>query len=116
MVGSRRRQQPPPPHVVHEALIRPYRDPTRPWLILLKDETEPRIVASEPPGLVVWSSLWLDRPDAEIRFTLVSAGGGTDLTWTLTTDVPPPDDSKLGHFRYRLNLLINGNLRSTFGQ
>lgn len=116
--GSRKRSQPAPPHVVFEALIRPDRDPARPWLELLDDEQRPRLVESDKPGLVVWSSLWTKRPDAIVRFDLPadSSGYGTDLRWTLLVDEPMPDAALVGHMRKRLNQLINANLRYTFGQ
>jgi hypothetical protein len=97
--GSRKRNQPAPPHVMFEALTRPDRDPARPWLELLDDEQRPRLVEVSKPGLVVWSSLsgprclvlvvwsslWIKRPDAIVRFDLPpdSSGYGTDLRWTL---------------------------------
>ncbi|MDW3847542.1 hypothetical protein NMK34_13145 [Micromonospora sp. BRA006-A] len=115
--GSRARTQPPPPAVVFEALTEPDRDPARPWLRLLDDEQPPRILHAEHPRVVVWSSLWTGRPDAQVRFDLVpDGGGGTRLRWTLLVAEPLPDPSLLGHLRKRLNQLINANLRYTFGQ
>lgn len=55
--------------------------------------------------------MWVERPDARVRF----CGGGTQLRWTLLLDEPLPAHSLLGHLRKRLNVLINGNLRYTFG-
>lgn len=117
-VGRRRRNQPAPPRVVFEALVLPYRDPTREWLKLAFDERPPEIVQSREPDLVVWSSLWGSRPDAVIRFELpLGAGGqGTDLTWTLLTDEPAPEPILIGHLRKRINTLINAELRYSFGQ
>ncbi|MGW1061213.1 hypothetical protein [Micromonospora rubida] len=115
--GSRARSQPPPPSIVFEALTVPDRDPARPWLRLLDDEQSPQILHAEHPRLVVWSSLWPRRPDAQVRFDLVSDGGeGTQLRWTLLVAEPFPDPSLLGHLRKRLNELINANLRYAFGQ
>lgn len=115
--GSRRRNQPPPPAVVFEALTEPDRDPARPWLRLLDDEQPLRILRAEHPRLVVWSSLWPRRPDAEVRFELEFDGTyGTELRWTLLVAEPLPDPSLLGHLRKRMNQLVNGNLRRTFGQ
>ena len=90
----------------------------RPWLELLDDEQRPRLVEASEPGLVVWSSLWIKRPDAIVLFDLPSdsSGDGTDLRWTLLVDEPMPDASLVGHMRKRLNQLINANLRFTFGQ
>ena len=117
-IGSRMRKQPAPPHILFEALTQPDRDPARLWLVLLADEQRPTVVHAEEPAVVVWSSLWSRRPDATIRFTLSpeTAGAGTELRWTLLIEPPEPDQSSIGHFRKRLNQLINGNLRLSLGQ
>jgi hypothetical protein len=110
-LGSRARTQPPPPHIVWESLAAPGS-----WLELLDDEVAPRILEATKPDVVVWSSLWPSRPDDLIRFDLTPSGTETSLRWTLTTSGEPPDESKLGHLRFRLNLLINKTLRHTYGQ
>ena len=115
-VGTRKRSQPAPPTIVFEALTEPERPGGRPWLYLLDDEVGPHIIDSTRPGLVVWSSIWLKRPDAVIRFDLPAAGRGTDLRWTSFVEEPVPDDALLGHLRKRLNQLINAELRYSFGQ
>ncbi|RBY75685.1 hypothetical protein DQ239_16600 [Blastococcus sp. TF02-09] len=117
-VGSRRRNQPAPPHVLFEALTAPDRDPARPWLRLLDDERCPRVIEAVAPDLVVWSSLWNRRPEAQIRFELPGdrSGYGTDLRWVLLVDEPQPDASLLGHLRRRINELINADLRYSLGQ
>jgi hypothetical protein len=117
-LGRRERNQPAPPNVVWESLTAPRRDAGRRWLELLDDEIEPRVVEVVKPSLVVWSSLWPDRPRDRIRFDLRLAddGYGCALRWTLTTTDGPPNDSKRGHLRYRLNLLINERLRLSYGQ
>jgi hypothetical protein len=95
----------------------PHRDPARPWLQLRPDEVWPQVVQADPPALVVWSSLWSVRPDAVIRFDLPpDASSGTDLRWTLLVCEPVPDDDVIESMRYRLNQLINANLRYTFGE
>lgn len=116
--GARRRNQPAPPHVLYEALCTPNRDPARPWLLLLDDEQPPEVLEASEPDLVVWSSLWVRRPDARIRFELPvdRSGYGTDLRWVLLVEEPLPDASLVGHLRRRINELINANLRYTFGQ
>jgi hypothetical protein len=79
-IGSRRRNQPAPPHAVFEAVTNPDRDPYRPWLKLLYDETRPQTVRAEPPSRLVWTSIWIKRPDAIIESDLPSdGGGGTDF-------------------------------------
>jgi hypothetical protein len=115
--GRRRRNQPAPPHAVFEALTRPDLDSDRPWLVLLDDEIPPGILETVAPGLVVWSSLWIRRPDARVRFELPpDCGDGTDPCWTLTVEAPLPADALLGHIRKRINELINRDMRRSFGQ
>lgn len=64
---------------------------------------------------MVWSTLWPAMADAISRFDLQPLGMGTTLRWTLTSgEAPPP--SKINHFRYRLNVLINERLRLSYGQ
>jgi hypothetical protein len=115
-LGSRKRDHAPPPSVVWEALAEPNRDPSRPWLQLWEDEVVPEIVEAVKPTLVVWSSLWPHRPRDQIRFDLESSGAGCSLRWTLLTPDDPPDEATTGRLRYRLNYLINGELRYSFGQ
>ena len=116
-IGSRRRGLPAPPHAVFEALSEPTRDPTRPWLTLLPDEQPPRILEAGAFDFVVWSSIWAARPDAVIRFDIdPDAGGGTFLRWTVLVANPVPDDTAIDHWRHRVNVLVNANLRATFGQ
>lgn len=117
-VGRRKRNQPAPPNVIYEALVNPNRDPARQWLKLAVDEQPPRVLESSKPDLVVWSSLWPSRPDAVIRFELPMniEDQGTDLTWTLLVDEPEPEPPLIGHLRKRLNVLINADLRYSFGQ
>ena len=115
-LGSRVRSQPAPAHVVWQSLTRP-RDPAaRPWLELLDDEIDPKVIDSVEPTLVLWSSLWPDRPDETIRFDIQPSGQGCRVRWTLLTAGPAPTDGKLGHIRFRLNVLINERLRRSYGQ
>jgi hypothetical protein len=101
---------------VLEALRDPDCDPSRAWLDLLDDEQYPHVVRFTSATLV-WSSLWIKRPDATGAFDLHSSkDGGTDLEWTLRVDEPVPDDALVAHVRKRLNQLINANLRHAFGQ
>ncbi|GAA3708281.1 hypothetical protein GCM10022224_087250 [Nonomuraea antimicrobica] len=115
-LGSRERKQPPPAHVVWESLTDPRRPGGRPWLDLRPDEVEPRILHAVKPELVVWSSLWPGRPDDEIRFDIRPAESGCALRWTLLTPEGIPEQAVIGHLRYRLNFLINAQLRFSFGQ
>lgn len=115
-VGSRRRSQPAPPRVLFEALTQPDRAGARPWLNLLHDEIAPRVAESDDPALVLWTSIWLTRPDAVVRFELPPGGSGTDLRWTLLVDEPIPSAALLGHLRKGVNQLINADLWYSFGQ
>lgn len=116
-IGQRRRNQPAPPHTVFEALTEPDRPGARRWLELLDDEQRPKTLRAEAPTTVVWSSIWIKRPDAVIEFDLPSdSGGSTDLCWTVLVQEPLPDDALIGHIRKRMNQLINADLRYSFGQ
>jgi hypothetical protein len=78
----------------------------------------PMAVETRGPDLVVWSTLWSDRPEAVIRFDLPrdASGYGTDLKWTLVLDEPILERPRIIEMRKRINLLITGNLRDTFDQ
>lgn len=114
--GSRARRLPAPPAVVWESLTQPRRPGARPWLQLLVDEVDPRVLRADAPGLVVWSSLWPRRPRDEIHFDLAAAGGETLLRFTLRTPDALPDDSTTGHLRRRMNVLLFADLRYSYGQ
>lgn len=115
-IGSRARKLPAPPSVVWESLVEPHRQGTRPWLNLLPDEVEPRVLEAEKPNRIVWSSLWPSRPNDQVHFELTAVGGETSLKFTLLTPDEPPDQSKTGHLRRRLNHLLFADLRFSYGQ
>ncbi|MBF6182102.1 SRPBCC family protein [Nocardia otitidiscaviarum] len=115
-IGSRAKTLPAPPVVVWDSLARPRQPGARPWLALLADEVEPRILDAEKPHRLVWSSLWPSRPDARIEFALTAVGGATLLRFTVLTAAPAPDASKAGHLRQRLNRLLFADLRYSYGQ
>ena len=105
-LGSRTHKLPAPQHVVWDSLTNPHKRGTRPWLILLSDEVEPQILVAEEPT----------RPHDQVQLELSSVGGETALTFTLWTPEEPPDSSKLGHLRKRLNHLLGADLRFSYGQ
>lgn len=117
-IGRRKRNQPAPPHAVFEAMTHLDRDPDRPGWICSTTRFARKLCTSIRRRLVVWSSLWVKRPDARIRFDLPPDANalGTDLCWTLLVDEPAPADALVGHMRKRLNQVINANVRYTFGQ
>lgn len=115
-LGSKQRNQPAPPWLIFDDLCDPHRQPAKPWLHLLDDETEPTVIESHRPDFVVWSSLWVKRPDARVRFDLPPGGGGTDLRWTLFVDEPLPEAKLTKHMFQRIGELINANLRYSYGQ
>ncbi|GAB3960113.1 hypothetical protein GCM10029978_008550 [Actinoallomurus acanthiterrae] len=115
-IGSRARKLPAPPSVIWESLVEPHRQGTRPWLNLLSDEVEPRVLDAEKPNRVVWSSLWPSRPNDQVHFELTAVGGETSLKFTLVTPDEAPDQSKTGHLRRRLNHLLFADLRFSYGQ
>lgn len=116
-LGARERPQPAPPWAIWDALTEPRRPiQYNQWLVLQNDEIEPRVTRAERPSLVVWTSIWPDRPDDRIRFDISSDGGaGSRLRWTLESPNPVPADDALRRMRHRLNFLINGKLRESLG-
>jgi hypothetical protein len=94
----------------------PYEPASRPWLELLDDEQPPTILRADEPTQIIWSSLWPSRPRDFVRFELRAAGAETALRWTLESPDAPPDASKAGHLRRRMNYLINERLRRSYGQ
>jgi hypothetical protein len=115
-LGRRTKTLPAPPHRVWESLTDPHLRGARPWLSLLADEVEPRVLESVEPRLVVWSSIWPETPEQIIRFDTAPDGqNGTSLTWTLTSPTEL-DDAAVNHRRYRLNRLIWADLRYSYGQ
>ncbi len=113
--GRRTRTLPPPPHVVWDDLVHPTRAGVRAWLDLLDDEVPPRVLTSQEPSLVVWSSLWVRRPDDQVRLELAPTLGETALTFTLLAAGEPPDQSLTGHIRKRINHLLWADLRFSYG-
>jgi hypothetical protein len=110
---SRSRAQPPPARAIYEALSDPIADQARrEWLDLHDGELPPRVLQADFPSLVVWASLWPDRPDDQIRFDFEDQR----LTWTLLGEASDEDEARLDQLRHRLNVLINANLRYSFGQ
>jgi hypothetical protein len=116
-VATTEKTQPPPPHIVWQALADPAIAGPRMWLRIGRGERRPEVVQSRAPDLVVWSSLWVDRPKDRIRFEIASDGlSGSTLRWTLLAGEDGPPAERIAEMRYRLNQLINAELRYSFGQ
>ena len=111
----RRKTQPAPPHIVFGALTHPHAAGARPWLFLYDDEREPRVLQHEGPNLVVWSSIWPDRPTDQIVFTIEGGEYDSTLEWCLQSD-DDADEAHIRRMRRRLDELINRDLRFSFGQ
>ena len=95
-----------------EALSDPVADQARrEWLHLEDGEGGPRVLEAVGPGMVVWASLWPDRPGDQVRFDIEDER----LTWTLLGEASAEDEPRLDQLRYRLNVIINADLRYTFG-
>jgi hypothetical protein len=110
---SRTRSQAPPAWAMFDALSDPVGDQARrEWLRLEDGELLPQVVRADRPSLVIWTSPWPDRPDDLIRFDIEDHR----LTWTLLGDAGPADEPRLDQLRYRLDVIINSDLRHSFGQ
>lgn len=114
--GRRRKDLPAPPAVVWADLCEPRLTGTRAWLSLLSDEQPPTILECEEPTRVVWSSLWRRRPDDRIEFAIGPNGTGCWLEFAVFAPDELPTTSLTGHIRQRLNELLFGELRYTYGQ
>jgi hypothetical protein len=110
---SRSRTQAPPARAMYEALSDPIADQARrDWLRLADGELPPRVLQAVFPSLVVWTSLWPDRPDDQIRFEIEDGR----LSWTLMGEASEEDNERLDQLRYRLDVIINADLRYSFGR
>ncbi|MBM3672498.1 MAG: hypothetical protein FJW86_10020 [Actinobacteria bacterium] len=78
-LARRGKGQAPPPWVVFEALTDPFGQ-QRQWFDLQSTESAPEVLDSHRPSRVVWSSIWSDRPDLRIEFTIETNGSGSALT------------------------------------
>ena len=111
--ARRTRRLPAPPHVVFDDLAAPARTGPRVWLDL-GASTWPRVLESERPHRLVWSSLWSDRPEDRVELELAEHGSETALTYTLWAAGEVPADAE--DRRRRVSVLLWADLRETYGQ
>ena len=116
IVADRRRPLPAPPPVVWADLVQPRAEGVRPWLRLLPDEVPPRVLSRYEPRRVTWSSLWTRHPDLVIRLDCEPDGGGTRLHVVVEAPDDAAEGAWIGHVRHRINKLLFGELRATYGQ
>ena len=90
----------------------------RHWLRLTDDEVAPTVLQVEAPSRVEWSSLWPDRPDLRVVFSLEPGGGGSDVHWCLSAAEPPPPPGPeyTRHVARRISTLVFADLRYAYGQ
>ncbi len=115
-VIHRRKSQTPPPWVVWEALTSLEADASSDWLHLADGEIPPTVIAANRPDVVMWSTLWPDHEQVVIALDIVPKGDGSDLTWTILAPPGTIDDTEAKRLRYRMDTLINGKSRRSFGQ
>jgi hypothetical protein len=115
-LAQRRKTQSPPPWVIWESLADPFHSKDRPWFDLRDGEQSPTILSATKPDAVTWSSIWSGHPELTVEFQIEPCGPGSAVTWTLFGPEGWLDDEDIRGRRYRLNQLINGELRETFDQ
>ena len=114
-LAHRRKSHAPPRQIVWEALVDPMKvSRGRVWFDLQPDEVAPTILSADTPREVHWSSIWTDEPDLRIEFGIEASNSGSVVTWRLFGLEGQLDPQDVKDRRYRLNQLVNGNLRDYF--
>lgn len=113
--GERTKRLPAPPHVVWADLVERRTTGTRAWLGLDADQVAPLVLDSVEPTLVVWSSLWPDRPGDRVRLELTAHGLETSLRFLLVADDDGPDEARTARIRHQVNRLLWADLRESYG-
>lgn len=88
----------------------------RHWLRLTDDEVAPTVLSTDGETRVEWSSLWPDRPDLRVVFTLEPGDGGSDVQWVLCAEEPLPGPEYTRHVARRISTLVFADLRYAYGQ
>ena len=97
-------------HLIHEVEPDRHRRRVRAAAADLR-QVKRTVVQAVFPSLVVWASLWPDRPDDQIRFDIEDQR----FTWTLMGVASAAAEERLAQLRYRLDVMINADLRISFG-
>jgi hypothetical protein len=115
-LARRRRGQSPPPRFVWRALNDPLSADPREWFDLRDGEVAPTVLERREPSTVVWTSIWTDHPELRIAFSIEPDGGGSAVTWVLLGPEGRLDADDVRRRRYRLNQLVNGQLRAALDE
>jgi len=114
--GRRRKSLPPPQRFLWQDLYAPRLDGSRVWLKLRPGEQMPAVLSAVEPTRVVWSSLWIDRPDDQVVLTVEAERDSSILEFVWLTPTTPPPVSIATSRAKRLSALLFGELRYTYGQ
>jgi hypothetical protein len=106
VLADREHRYAPPPWRMFVALT----DEIDHWLRLRGREVPPRILSSERPHQVAWSSLWPVSPRDRIEFFIRADGEGAAVRFVWSSP-QPPDDRGIGLVRQHLNAAFAGDLR-----
>lgn len=108
-LASKEKTQAPPAWVVWDALADPGHPGSSAWLDLADGEVAPQVLEASRPTLVVWSSLWPDRPHDQVRFELRPKDGGCAVRWRLLSPDTAPPAEMIKHRRHRRNSSSTGS-------
>lgn len=84
-IGACARKLSAPQNIVWDPLIMPAAPTVSPWLNLLEDEVEPKVLFAKKPVDIIWCALWRSRPNDTVHLTLSAVGSETLLRFTLRT-------------------------------
>ena len=96
----------PPRWRIYEALALE----TDQWFVPRGGELAPRVIEAVSQSSLVWASLWRDRPDDTITFTVDEDGPGSSVRYVWRSPAALTDD-EITDVRHRLNYALGGALR-----
>jgi hypothetical protein len=106
VLADREHRYTPPPWRMFVALT----DEIDQWLRRLRGEMPPRVLASEKPRHLTWSSLWPVSAHDRIDFYIRADGDGAAVRFVWSSP-QPPGDRGIGLVRLHLNRAFAGDLR-----